>query len=218
MQDHSREMQRFHELLDPHESKYRQAPRKTLLSPSHEEVIDVGQREYSFSRGSDPRYKRYIETSDLVTCVGLVVYDPQTAVGCVGHIDNDAALKPDPKDMWPRFVPMLKYDFQQFQSPGPYVVSVIGGFWAISNPIYIALFETLPELGEFKIQEIDIRPEFLLRESDSRSIILDLNDGEIYAPSLQVIRSRTAREEILDKYIITGPDLGMHYKKDERGL
>ena len=218
MQDHSREMQRFHELLDPHESKYRQAPRKTLLSPSHEEVIDVGQREYSFSRGSDPRYKRYIETSGLATCVGLVVYDPQTAVGCVGHIDNDAALKPSPKDMWPRFVPSLKYEFQRFQSPGPYVVSVIGSFWEISNPIYIALFETLPELGKFEIKEIDILPKLFLLWSDSGNIILDLNDGEIYAPSSRVIRPRTSIEEHLDDFLFYDPDLAIRYKKDEKGL
>ena len=68
---------------------------------------------YSFSR-ADSTHKRYLETIGLRQCIGLTVYDPQTKVGCISHLDIDRGIKPSDENIERPFLLKVARQFQHY--------------------------------------------------------------------------------------------------------
>ena len=185
--------------------------------PSDDDVVSVPQRMYSFSRGGDPRHKRYLETLGLSVCIGFTVYDPQTKVGGIVHLDNDRGIKPHPDDMEPHFLLKLAHDFKRFNSPGPYQVRIVGGWKGISEHTLLPLFETLYYLDPFEVVELATL-EPMPFGSQVLSVILDLEDGILHNSSARH-RFNNEEAERISRVLIDMDFTGIYVPhKDPRGL
>ncbi len=212
-----REKDRLEEHLARWSTAVKRESRSALSPvPKDDEVISVEQRMYSFSQGNDPEYKRYLETTGLGPCVGLVAYDERTKVGMVAHIDNDRALKPEGDDMWSPFLVNVRYQFDRFGSRGPYKIWVSGGYRGLSDKTYLSLFDTLPLLGEIVMEELDIVPG-VNQWLDSKNIIFDLQTGVLYNVS-PVKRARSKELDLLERYIVGDLFYSMAQQVDPKGL
>ncbi len=185
--------------------------------PCDDAVVSVPQRMYSFSRGGDPHYTRYLETLGLSVCIGLTVYDPKTKVGCIAHLDNRKGIKPHPNDREPHFLLKLAHDLKKFNSPGPYQVRIVGGWKGISEHTLLPLFETLYHLDPFEVVELAAL-EPMPWGSQVLSVILDLEDGVLYNSSARH-RSNNEVAERISRVLIDMDFTGIYVPhKDPRGL
>ncbi len=185
--------------------------------PCDDAVVSVPQRIYSFSRGGDPHYKRYLETLGLSTCIGLTVYDPKTKIGCIAHLDNDNGIKPASHDMESPFLLKVANDFKRFNSPGPYHLRIVGGWRGISEHTLLPLFETLHYLDPFEVVELAAL-EPMPWGSQVLSVILDLEDGMLYNSSA---RQRFNNEEVerISRILLDMDFTGIYVPhRDLRGL
>ncbi len=139
-------------------------PPRRKLSAWNSNVITVGQRQMAVSQYAPGRLlERYIQTFGASTCVVCTFYDASVHKGAMIHIDGSTDIESS----------LAQISHLMRANPREITIHMIGG---IGNQMHLRILRVLKKMNlESQIIHVEAN-----EGTDSKAIILDLENGEVF--------------------------------------